>query len=228
MLWKWIAFIAVSPLIRYVSRRRPITKTCHSDESESGVSPYGEKSLTERLKIFLRGFTRYMDIQVGLIPSHTVRNFIYRNIFCVRMDRDAIIYYGAEIRSHNKLQIGRGSIIGDKAILDARNGIQIGDNVNFSSNVSIWTEQHDHRDSWFRCTSDDSFRVAIGDRAWIGPNVIILHSVTIGEGAVVAAGSVVTKDVAPFSIVAGVPARQIGVRNKDLRYEFDGVPLPFL
>jgi len=143
------------------------------------------------------------------------------------MGSNSIIYWGAEIRSPYKLKIGKGSIIGDKSILDARNNIVIGENVNLSSNVSIYTEQHDHRDTYFRCNSDDYSRVQIDDRAWIGPNVIILPGVHIGYGAVVAAGSVVPKDVPDFTIVAGVPAKNIGERKKDLRYEFDGEYLPF-
>lgn len=59
-----------------------------------------------------------------------------------------VVYYGAEMREPYKIKIGRGSIIGDRAILDGRNGLEIGENVNFSSNVSIWTEQHDHRDAF--------------------------------------------------------------------------------
>lgn len=65
------------------------------------------------------------------------------------------------------------------------------------------------------------------DRAWIGPNTIILHSVHIGEGAVVAAGAVVTKDVEPYTIVAGIPAKKVGDRNRDLKYEFNGKYSPF-
>ena len=68
----------------------------------------------------------------------------------------------------------------------------------------------------------------IGNRAWIGPNTVILHSVHIGEGAVVAAGAVVTKDVEAFSIVAGIPAKKIGERNKNLKYKMDGSYLSFL
>ena len=64
--------------------------------------------------------------------------------------------------------------------------------------------------------------VRIGTRAWIGPNVIILPGVTIGEGAVCAAGCVVTKDVEPFTVVAGVPAKKVNDRPTNLRYEFDG------
>ena len=139
----------------------------------------------------------------------------------------AVIYFGAEIREPYKLKIGEGSIIGDRAVLDARNGISIGANVNLSTEVHIWTEQHDHRDPDFKCNSDDSFRVVIEDRAWLGPRTTILHGVTIGEGAVVAAGAVVTKDVAPYTIVGGVPAKKIGERTHDLRYEFSGDYIPF-
>ena len=205
-------------------------KDC-SDNSGKKSAPMNVKNrLTihiRKVAFYIRGYMRYMDFQTGLIPSHHIRNFIYRRIFLVQMEQKVIICWGAEIRCPGKLKIGKGSIIGDKALLDARNGITIGKNVNFSSNISIYTEQHDHRDPMFRCNSSDAFSVNIGDRAWIGPNAIILHGVHIGEGAVVAAGSVVTKDVPPFTIVAGVPARKIGLRNKNLCYNFDGKPIPF-
>lgn len=64
--------------------------------------------------------------------------------------------------------------------------------------------------------------VEIGNRVWIGSNVIILPGVHIGEGAVCCAGCVVTKDIEPFSVVAGIPARKVGERPKDLRYNFNG------
>ncbi|MDE6273349.1 MAG: acyltransferase [Muribaculaceae bacterium] len=179
------------------------------------------------IKRYLDGLTRYFDIQTGMIPSHNIRRFLYKYIFRVNIAKGAVIYYGTEIRNHSKLSIGRNTIIGDKAILDARNGIEIGDNVNFSTGVQIWTQQHAHRDPWFRCLSSPEYRVRIGDRAWIGPRVTILHSVSIGEGAVIAAGSVVTKDVAPFSIFAGIPARKIGDRNSDLKYELTESYVPF-
>ena len=132
------------------------------------------------------------------------------------------IYYGLEVREPSRISIGEGSIIGDNTILDGRNGICIGQNVVFASNVRIWTEQHDHRDPWFRCETQEHKPVVIGDRAWIGSHTVILHSVHIGEGAVVAAGAVVTHDVAPYTIVAGIPARKIAERNHDLRYSFTG------
>lgn len=183
--------------------------------------------LKNYISSLMNGYIRYFIIKLGMIPSHTIRNFIYRKVLLIDMAKNSILYYGAEIRAPYNLKIGKGSIIGDKSILDARNGIEVGENVNFSSNVHIWTEQHDHRDPYFACNSDHSFKVIIGDRAWIGPNVTILPKIKIGEGAIIAAGSVVTKNVEPFTIVAGMPAKKIGDRNRDLRYIFDKTPSPF-
>ena len=183
--------------------------------------------ITGRIKLLCSGYFRYNLFQIAYIPSHIIRDFLYKKVCLVEIGPKAVIYFGAEIREPYKLKIGEGSIIGDRAVLDARNGISIGANVNLSTEVHIWTEQHDHRDPDFKCNSDDSFRVVIEDRAWLGPRTTILHGVTIGEGAVVAAGAVVTKDVAPYPIVGGVPAKKIGERTHDLRYEFSGDYIPF-
>ena len=233
---KWIVFLIITPfflLYKKIHKKiRENNESSKETEEREETTPKNKKSwirnLATRLYFYFMGLLRYFDIQVGLIPSHHIRNFIYRHILGVKMEENAIIYYGGEIRDHFNLKIGKGSIVGDRAILDARNGIDIGENVNLSSCVSIWTEQHDYRDTEFRCRSSKSFRVKIGNRAWIGPNVIILHSVEIGEGAVVGAGSVVTKDVAPFSVVAGIPAKQVRERPRDLKYEFNGKYTPFL
>lgn len=234
MFGKWLGFLLLIPYLRFKNRRmKTIIRPVEASPAEENGKENGNVSATPAMKRVLRkvrrymdGVVRYLDIQTGLIPSHHIRNFIYRNIFGVKLAERVVIYYGAEIRSHSGLEIGEGSIIGDKAILDARNGIILGRNVNISTGVQIWTEQHAHSDPWFRCMSDESFRVEIGDRVWVGPRVTILHSVRIGEGAVIAAGAVVTKDVEPYSIVAGMPAKKIGMRNSDLRYEFDGTHLP--
>ena len=122
------------------------------------------------------------------------------------------------------MRIGKGSIIGDNAILDARRGLFIGRNVNLSSNVSVYTLQHNHRDIYFRSPQSDEqdMSVRIDDRVWLGANVIVLPGVHIGEGAVCCAGCVVTKDVEPFTVVAGIPAKKVGERPRNLLYEFDG------
>lgn len=179
-------------------------------------------SIFKELKGLYSGFAAYYLYRLSYTPSHHLRNFVYRYVCGMNLCPDAVIYYGTEVREPSGISIGRGSIIGDHSILDGRNGIYIGENVVFASDVKIWTEQHDHRDPFFRCSTQKHGPVVIDDRAWIGSHTVILHSVHIGEGAVVAAGAVVTHDVAPFTIVAGIPAKKVGERNRDLRYSFKG------
>lgn len=228
---KWIIFsLALFPawLITKDAQRR------HRIADSQAISSNKQQAPPTKLPFIVRfvgriayGYVRYMIFQTGWIPSHHVRNFIYCHIFLVKKASKAVIYWGAEIRAPHNLHIGSRSIIGDKSLLDARHGIYIGEDVQLSSNVSIYTEQHDHRDPWFGCSSNASFHVRIANRAWIGSNVIILPKVHIGEGAVVAAGSVVTKDVPPYTIVAGIPAVPKGERTRDLRYHFSGGYLAF-
>ena len=81
---------------------------------------------------------------------------------------------------------------------------------------------HDPQSSDFADRGGD---VVIGNRVWIGYRAIILPGITIGEGAVVGAGAVVTKDVEPFAIMAGNPARKIGERSKELSYRLNYDPI---
>ena len=103
--------------------------------------------------------------------------------------------------------------LGDRAFLDGRSGLTIGDGVNFGSHVTVYTRQHDVDSHDF---AEVGAPVTVGDHAWVSSHSIVLPGVTIGEGAVVAAGSVVTKDVAPYTLVGGNPARYIRDRSRDL------------
>ena len=171
--------------------------------------------------IFRRGWQRYMLFQVGLIPSHHIRRWVYR-VLGAEIGKNVVFHFRTEIRGIHRLKIGAGTIIGDNALLAAQRGLTIGENVNLSSNVSIYSGEHDYRDPYFRSTPEKTRPITIGDRVWIGSNAIILTGVNIGEGAVCCAGCVVTKDVEPFAVVAGIPARKINERPRDLRYVFDG------
>jgi acetyltransferase-like isoleucine patch superfamily enzyme len=151
----------------------------------------------------------------GRIPSMHVRRAIYRQVFHMRMASTAVVWGGAEIWDPDKITIGEHSVIGHAAILDARCGIEIGANVNLSAGVWIWTCQHDPQSGSFAL---DCGPVAIEDYAWVSCRTVILPNTRIGRGAVVAAGAVVTKDVPPFAIVGGVPAKVIGQRNQALSY----------
>ena len=147
------------------------------------------------------------------IPLQFLRNFILK-ILGMKINK-AILYGTFHIRKPSKISIDEGTVIGHGVTLDGRNGITIGKNVNFSSEVMIWTMQHDYNDPSFGAAGGP---VVIHDYAWISVRAIILPNVTIGEGAVVAAGAVVTKDVEPYTIVGGVPAKKIGERNNNLDY----------
>jgi len=171
-------------------------------------------------RLFRNGWQRYMLYQVGLIPSHHIRRFTYKALGA-EIGKHVVCHFRTELRGLQHLKIGDGTIIGDNTLLDSRRGLTIGKNVNISSNVSIYTLQHDYRSLTFSCPSDGG-KVNIGDRTWIGCNVIILPGVNIGEGAVCCAGCVVTKDVEPYTVVAGIPAKKVNERPRDLRYEFTG------
>lgn len=166
------------------------------------------------------GWSRYMLFKVSVVPSMHFRKLIYK-LLGAKVAHDVVFHFKTELRAPELLVIGGGTIIGDNAILDARGGLEMGKNVNLSSNVSIYTLQHDHRDPDFNCTNLQA-KVTIDDRVWLGSNVIVLPGVHIGEGAVCCAGCVVTHDVEPYAVVAGIPARKVNERPKVLRYNFDG------
>lgn len=153
----------------------------------------------------------------GYVPSQHVRRLIYR-AFGMRIGPGSHIYMGAEIRGAHRITIGTGTSIGHSAILDGRGWLSIGNNVNVSTGVWIWTRSHDVASPDFAGTRAP---VVIEDYVWLSCRVTVLQGVTVGEGAVVAAGAVVTRDVEPYSVVAGVPARKIGERPRGLRYALD-------
>lgn len=111
--------------------------------------------------------------------------------------------------------VGNNCAINQKCHLVTRGGITIGDNVSISSETCILTADHDLNSDSF---SGRTRQVIIHDFVFIGTRAMILPGATLGEGSAIAAGSVVTKDVPARSIVAGVPAKPVGVRTSNLNY----------
>jgi acetyltransferase-like isoleucine patch superfamily enzyme len=164
---------------------------------------------------------------IGGIPSQRLRKWLLKNIYRMKIGENVIIYGGFEIREPWNITIGDGTIIGDESKLDGRNGLYIGKNVNLSTGVWIWTEQHDYNDPLFR-TLNKGGKVIIDDRAWISCRTIVLPGTHIGEGAVIAAGGVVAKDCLPYKVYGGCPVKVIAERNQNLQYEFSGSYVHFL
>jgi acetyltransferase-like isoleucine patch superfamily enzyme len=167
---------------------------------------------------------------VSHFPSFTLRHFWYRRVLGVQLGQGSAIFLHCFIwnsgPSHMRrggMRIGANSRINRDCCLDARGSLSIGNNVSISPDVTILTLQHFYNDPQF---ADDPRPVVIEDHVWIGMHAMILPGVTIGRGAVVAAGALVTKDVAPREIVGGVPARPIGQRDLDPQYVLNA-PLPW-
>lgn len=121
------------------------------------------------------------------------------------------IDYGVYMRYMNHIELGDDVWINRNAQLYASHAfkdvkISIGNHVAIGPNVCFFAAGHDTS----KLSLDDTAAsIYVCDHVWIGGNSTILHGVTIGEGAIVAAGAVVTKDVEPYTIVGGVPAVKI-------------------
>ena len=162
-----------------------------------------------------KGFRLFLLYTVGQVPWHAFRLFVYRHLFHIRVGPQSAIHWRTRFYAPGGIRIGHNTIIGYDAFLDGRYTVTIGDNVNIGGEVSIFTAQHDPSDPAFGMVGGP---VVIEDYVYVGSRVTILPNVTVGRGAVAATGAVVTKDVAPFDIVGGVPARKIGERQRHLEY----------
>ena len=160
----------------------------------------------------------YVSELVGGIPSHSIRRFLYRWVCHVTLGSATSIHRNCRFYRPAGVRIGAHTVINRDVLLDGRMGLEIGENVSVSEGVAIFTLAHDPNSPTFE---NRGAPVRIGDCVFIGARAILLPGVSIGGGAVVAAGSVVTRDVEPFTIVAGVPARPIGQRRQDLTYSLD-------
>jgi acetyltransferase-like isoleucine patch superfamily enzyme len=175
------------------------------------------------MRRYQRGFRLFAVYLTGRIPNHRLRILLYRHVFGVTIGDNSSIHWHARFFKPEGVTIGRNCVLGDDLFLDGRRGLRIGDNVNISGGVHIYTLEHDPQAPDFGTQGGP---VTIGDRVYLATRSIILPGLTVGEGAVVAAGAVVVKDVPAYTIVGGVPAKVIGERNSHLDYELN-YHLPF-
>jgi len=170
---------------------------------------------------FKFGTKQYFKVwakRIYLLPDTIKRNSRKNKL----IRNGAIIHPTAEIGEiialgkKQNLSIGAYSCLG-KVNIALHDKVTIGNNVTINDGVHILTASHDTSSSqWVQINKE----IIIEDNVWIATNAIILMGVHIGHGAVVGTGSVVTKDVAPYEIVIGNPAKAINKqRNKDLNYK---------
>jgi maltose O-acetyltransferase len=167
-------------------------------------------------KLYWLGYdTRdYLAEAVGWLPSNRLRRLLWRGLG-VKIGQHTSVHRNCRFYRPDQVRVGDHCVILRDVLLDGRMGVEIDDNVNISEGVLIFSLHHDMRSPIFEASGGP---VHIEDHVFIGARAVILPGVTIGRGAVVAAGAVVTKDVAPLSIVGGVPARAIGTRPDVLTY----------
>lgn len=148
-------------------------------------------------------------------PCHPLRRLVCK-LLMKKFDTSSSIRRNVDIRSPQRIIVGKNCNINKKVVLDGRGGLTIGNNVDIAQDVNIWTEQHDYNDANYMSVCSP---VVIEDYVWLASRATVLPGVTLGRGTVVACGAVVTKNTPPLSIVAGVPAKIIGKRENNMSYK---------
>jgi acetyltransferase-like isoleucine patch superfamily enzyme len=155
------------------------------------------------------------------VPFYVFRRFFIKHTI-KHLGKEGFVMMEVEFRNGKNIHIGDHCFINKRTLLDGRGGqLLIGNNVDIAQEVNIWTLTHDPHHDYHNVMGQD---VIIEDHAWIASRATLMPGVRIGRGAVVAAGSVVTKDVPPMTIVAGTPAKPIGERQSGLKYQLTWQP----
>lgn len=158
---------------------------------------------------------------IGRLPFRSLRR-AYLRLYLDQFAAGTAVQMGCRFLNGRKVSFGPRNVINHDCLFDGRKyRIHTGSDVSIGPAAVILTLGHDPQCPDFSLRGGD---VVIGDHAWIGYRALILPGITIGEGAVVGAGATVTKDVPPYAIVAGNPARIIGQRNPNLKYRLNYDP----
>lgn len=170
----------------------------------------GIKSLLLQAKFFL---VEFLNITYQLWPN-PLRKY-YLRCFGIKVGKKSCIHRKCKFFHVGKITVGERSVINFGCYLDNRRGIYIGSNVGIAHNSKIYTLGHNIESPLFETKGA---QVTICDNVFIFANAMIMPGVTIGEGAIILPGSVVTKDVPSRKIVGGNPARVIRDRTAEIDY----------
>lgn len=152
--------------------------------------------------------------------------FVY-GTSAIELGRNVNIWHHARIEAFNvlgikkpKIVIGDGSTIHPYAHIGAALSITIGRGALFASNVYVTDHDHDYYDPDDPVITNRrvlAIPVVIGDYVWVGENAMVLKGVTIGKKSIIGAGSIVTRNIPPYSIAVGSPARVVKQWNPNTR-----------
>ena len=174
------------------------------------------------VKYFYYPVVLFGNVVINKIPSRHIRKWWYQ-MLGAKIGKNSVICRRADVLFPKGLQLANNVSVGWFVDFDARGGIYIDHDTNISSRTNFITGSHEVDDPEFQA----SFRpIKIGHHCWIGTGATVLQGVTIGNGAIVAAGAVVTKDIPPYEVWGGVPARYIRKRKcTEFQYEVKGAPI---
>lgn len=176
---------------------------------------------TQLLKRFIFDLVYYLyNYFVSYIPFYTIRHLFLKHFLRIQFEENTSFHLGVFFVGRY-LKIGKGTIINRNCMIDSRSGVEIGNDVSISPDVHLISGSHAINSVSFEYKGA---KIIIDDNVFIGSRATILQGVKIGKGAVVSAGAVVVKDVMPFEIVGGMPAKRIGERMKTINYKLDYRP----
>lgn len=145
---------------------------------------------------------------------YPLRN-VWLRMFGINVPFSSSIHRGCRFFHVGKFKMGKHSVVNFGCYLDNRRGIEIGSNTAIAHGTKIYTLGHNIHSPQFETKGAP---VKIGSDCFVFSNVLIMPGVVIGDGAVILPGSVVTKSVAPFTVVGGNPARFISARDEHIDY----------
>lgn len=143
-----------------------------------------------------------------------------------RISPGALVARDVRFSRRGNLVLDVGAVINNGCRIDNRAQVTVGAHASVSYGCVVYTKGHDPQDSGFRTVSAP---VVIGPRAWLCSQVLVMPGVTMGEGAVALAGSVVTKDIPAYAMHGGNPAKFVADRRSPMLYELshDRWRIPF-
>jgi putative colanic acid biosynthesis acetyltransferase WcaF len=187
----------------------------------AAMSNAGDTSRTTGGRKLLHALGQILFNRYGThLPSRRLRKWWLRGLGAT-LESGCVVFAGTTVLGADRLSIGARTNIGWRCVLDARGGLSIGADTVIASDTQLISGRHDVDDDDFVASFDP---ITIGDHCWLATRSLVIGGITVGRGAVVAAGAVVTRDVDEMTVVAGVPAQVIRKRTGKLDYRIDYDP----
>lgn len=181
-----------------------------------------KRIVIEILREIYMWYVASLNFVFTYLPWNFLRVWVVRYLYFAKVGKGVTLGLGVQYKKPRGIAIGNNTNINPRVILDGRAGLTIGNNVDIGEDVAFYCGGHDVNDPYYRTYVG---HIRVQDYACIFARAMVVRGVTIGEGAVVGAMAVLNKDVEPYTIVAGIPAKPIGERSRDLRYDLSPASL---